>query len=196
MQPASIPSTTENKEDSALERHSRKCQVCRHPDREAIDEQFVHWVRPSAITRMYGLEWKSLYRHARAVNLVQQRSRNMRSILENVLEKGPEAPVTADAILRTVRAYCACLTDDNRWVDPPTPVVFTTQHQLPQPAPQQPLAIASPPIGNQMVGQTIDLPEPLPDPIADSAQNEAIVANQSLSREYRAAFGNGPRGQF
>ncbi len=128
---------SENKEDTALERHSRKCKICSHPDREAIEEQFIHWIRPVSIARIYGLEWKSLYRHVHALDLVTRRSRNMKSVLENILERGPEAEITADAVLRTVRAYCTCLTDDNRWIDPPTPVVFTTQHQLsPATAPQ------------------------------------------------------------
>ena len=126
---AAVPLPAENKEDPALERHSRKCKICSHPERDAIEEQFTHWVRPAAIARMFDLEWKSLYRYVHATGLISRRSSNMRSLLEGIMERGVEAQITADAMLRTVRAYCSCLTEDNRWVDPPTTVAFSMQRQ-------------------------------------------------------------------
>jgi hypothetical protein len=29
-----------------LERHSRRCIICHHPEREAIEEEFVQWRAP------------------------------------------------------------------------------------------------------------------------------------------------------
>jgi hypothetical protein len=136
--PSPIFRGTENTQDtdSPLDRHSRKCQVCRHPERQAIEEQFSHWLRPSNIARLYDLDWRALYRHAHAVGLFDQRRHNMRSIMENILERGAEAPVTADALLRTYRAYTT-LGDDGKWVEPAKHVVFSTQRfEAPQPEPQ------------------------------------------------------------
>jgi len=31
---------------AALERHSRRCIICHHPEREAIEEEFLHWRAP------------------------------------------------------------------------------------------------------------------------------------------------------
>jgi hypothetical protein len=36
-----------------LERHSRRCIICRHPEREAIEEEFVHW---RALEALSGLQ--------------------------------------------------------------------------------------------------------------------------------------------
>jgi hypothetical protein len=33
---------------AALERHSRKCIICHHPEREAIEEEFLHWRAPGS----------------------------------------------------------------------------------------------------------------------------------------------------
>ncbi len=120
----------ENKEDpaklSAVERHSRKCQVCSHPDREAIEKAFIHWRKPKLISRFHRLSGGSLYRHARALNLFARRKANVRSLLENIMERGVETEITGDTMLRTIRAY-VCLSDDNQWIEPTSNVVFSTR---------------------------------------------------------------------
>lgn len=77
-----------NPDPSALERHSRKCAICTHPDRQAIDEAFLHlprrvWADDSAqrnivdIVKDYNLPSPSpLYRHAHATGLWQARNSN------------------------------------------------------------------------------------------------------------------------
>ena len=48
-----------------LERHSRKCTICRHPDRDAIEHDFLHWCHPVDIAEEFGLaDHSSIYRHA------------------------------------------------------------------------------------------------------------------------------------
>ena len=119
----------ENKEDPAklpdVERHSRKCQVCSHPNREAIEKAFIHWRRPTLISQINNLSGDSLYRHARALNLFARRRANVRSLLENIMERGIETEVTGDIMLRAIRSY-VCLSDDNRWIDPASNVAFQT----------------------------------------------------------------------
>jgi hypothetical protein len=50
-----------------LERHSRRCIICHHPEREAIEEEFVHWRAPWKLSQDYKLaDYRTVYRHARA----------------------------------------------------------------------------------------------------------------------------------
>jgi len=50
-----------------LGRHTRKCTVCNHPEREAIEEEFLRWRSPKDIADDYGFsDYSSIYRHARA----------------------------------------------------------------------------------------------------------------------------------
>jgi hypothetical protein len=112
-------------------RHQRKCEICHHPDREAIEEEFVHWHEPYAISRRYSVSKQSIYRHAHATGLIAHRRDNTRSILERILEQaaGTETKVTGQTIINALRAY-TCLTDDGRWVEPSSHVVFSTSPAL------------------------------------------------------------------
>jgi hypothetical protein len=38
-----------------LERHKRYCKICAHPSQENIEQDFVNWKSPTAITAEYGL---------------------------------------------------------------------------------------------------------------------------------------------
>jgi hypothetical protein len=77
---------------SSMERHSRKCAICAHPARQAIDQAFLHrsrdrvWADDSAqqnvvqIVTDYNLpSLSSLYRHAHATGLMQTRHSNRES---------------------------------------------------------------------------------------------------------------------
>lgn len=107
---------------ASLERHQRCCRVCRHPDRELIEREFLHWRSPTEISNDYGInDHASITRHANATGLYERRIRNVRSALERVIERAEEATVTGHSIVRAVRAYLS-ITDDNKWVQPPTVV--------------------------------------------------------------------------
>jgi hypothetical protein len=109
----------------ALSRHQRKCTICRHPEREAIEEAFLHWHNPGNICSDYQLgDRRAIYRHAHATGLFERRRDNLRSILEHLLERAEGARLTADTVIRALRAY-TCLTDTGRWVEPPTHVIFS-----------------------------------------------------------------------
>jgi hypothetical protein len=73
---------------SSMERHSRKCAICTHPAREAIDQAFLHrsrcraWADDSAqqtiknIVKNHNLpSLSSLYRHAHATGLWLRRQK-------------------------------------------------------------------------------------------------------------------------
>src|ERR1700758_2716577 len=75
------------KPDPDPERHSRKCQVCHHPDRAALESDFIHWVSPDYISTAYNLwDRQTIYRHARALGLDELRRQNLRCVIEPILD--------------------------------------------------------------------------------------------------------------
>jgi hypothetical protein len=122
----------ENKElpasPSAQDRHSRKCRICRHPEREAIEQEYRDWFNPTQIARHYKIPERPLYRHFHAVGLVSSRRENLRMILDRIIERGPQNRVSGNTIIKAIRAQC-CLTDGNKWVEPPTHVIFSKDSQ-------------------------------------------------------------------
>lgn len=120
-------SIAENKADPvALARHRRKCQVCRHPEREMIEREYRDWFGPLAIARSYGIPERALFRHLEATGLTSSRRKNLRSALERILERGVETEIDGPTIIQAVRAYC-CLNDGNEWVEPAKNVSFSNR---------------------------------------------------------------------
>lgn len=116
-------SIAENKADPvALARHRRKCQICRHPEREMIEREYRDWFGPLAIARSYGIPERALFRHLEATGLTSSRRKNLRSALERVLERGVETEIDGATIIQAVKAYC-CLTAENKWLEPAKNVV-------------------------------------------------------------------------
>jgi hypothetical protein len=118
-----------------LERHSRRCIICHHPEREAIEEEFVHWRAPWKLAQDYKLaDYRTIYRHARAAGLLLQRRERLHSALDAFVESVDDVTVTGDTILRAMRAY-TCIDNRGRWTEIPTQVQFSTSHdgQPPQP---------------------------------------------------------------
>jgi len=109
----------------SIDRHTRKCQICHHPDRAAIEEDFILWCNPGSITDEYGVPRMALYRHANAFNLFTIRRESLRLGLDRIVERGAETFVTGDMVIRAIKAQ-ACLTDENRWEDPPKRVIFSS----------------------------------------------------------------------
>jgi len=105
-----------------LERHARKCQICRHPDREEMEQEFEDWVKLSRIARHHNVDDSSLHRHMKAFGLVEKRRDNVRAVLERILERGAEKPISGNTILRAVKAYC-CLGGPNKWVEPERKII-------------------------------------------------------------------------
>ena len=111
---------------AALERHSRKCLICHHPEREAIEEEFLHWRAPWKLAEDYNLaDYRTLYRHARAAGLLLQRRENLHSGLDAFVEAVDDVKFTGDTILRAMRAY-SCIDRHGRWTEIPTRVSIST----------------------------------------------------------------------
>jgi hypothetical protein len=119
---------------AALERHSRKCIICHHPEREAIEEEFLHWRAPWKLAEDYHLaDYRTIYRHARAAGLLLQRRENLHSGLDAFVEAVDDVKFTGDTILRAMRAY-SCIDRHGRWTEIPTRVSISTFRD-PGPAP-------------------------------------------------------------
>src|SRR6202030_2822880 len=111
---------------AALERHSRKCIICHHPEREAIEEEFLHWRAPWKLAEDYNLaDYRTIYRHARASGLLLQRRENLHSGLDAFVEAVDDVKFTGDTILRAMRAY-SCIDRHGRWTEIPTRVSIST----------------------------------------------------------------------
>jgi len=121
-----------------LERHSRRCIICHHPEREAIEEEFVHWRAPWKLAHDYKLvDYRTVYRHARAAGLLLQRRERLHSALDAFVESVDDVTFTGDTILRAMRAY-SCIDSHGRWTEIPTQVQFSTSNDAhpPQSSPR------------------------------------------------------------
>jgi hypothetical protein len=112
-------------------RHTRKCRICKHPQRADIEQDFLHWRNPHDIVDAYRLpHYSAIYRHAQALGLTARRDENFRSILDILVEKAAEARVTGNTVIRAIRAY-SCLNDIGRWTDPPTRAIHESVSKSP-----------------------------------------------------------------
>jgi hypothetical protein len=122
-------------------RHGRKCNVCNHPDREAIEQAFLHWQSPEKIARAFGIKHHStVYRHAYATGLTTRRSLHTRHALDYIIEQAGVVRVTGDDVIKAIRAAC-CLTDDGKWVEPPRKCIIT--HRVASESPSKASATSS-----------------------------------------------------
>jgi hypothetical protein len=110
-----------------LNYHRIRCTICSHPDREAIEQDFLHWVRPSTITHEYQLgDRRAVGRHARAFGLFEQRTARTQHALDLIIEQAETVEATANDIIRAVRAH-SCLDENGRWHEPTRRVIITHQ---------------------------------------------------------------------
>ncbi len=116
--PTEAPKKPRGTRASFISYHSRRCSICRHPERELIDQEFLHWTQVDSIAETYEIDRRAIYRHAHATNLFSQRNRGLRFALGHIIEQAQDVEVTADSIIRAVRLF-ACLNDDGEWVAPP-----------------------------------------------------------------------------
>lgn len=121
------------------ERHSRKCRICRHPDRDAIEFDFLRWRSSVAIAKDYGLPHHSaICRHARATGLFDRRDQTVAYALDPILEQSETVAIraTASTIVSAVTAY-AKINGKGRWVRPKriNNIYFITPEEIPGQSP-------------------------------------------------------------
>src|SRR6185437_11463121 len=144
-----------------LARHRRKCSICRHPERETIEDLFIHWHSPNTIANYFDdtaddaedagdeshnrlrITWVAIYRHAYALGLDEVRRRNLRFAFEHILEQAGDITPTSASIMAAARAYAACLNNDGHWNDPPKQVIVTNILRREPDSPADPLVGAT-----------------------------------------------------
>ena len=101
-------------------RHARRCCICQHPDRDAIEGDFVRWRSPELIAQDYKIASRnSIYRHAHCVGLYAWRRRELGRVLEGILESAEHIPLElSDVVIRAARIY-AHLDEHGNWFEPP-----------------------------------------------------------------------------
>jgi hypothetical protein len=105
------------KRNSTLSRHQRDCRICRHREREAIEEEIIDWESPSAIARRYRIGSRnSVYRHAKALGLFAKRDRNIRAALGKIIERASNVGVTGATMVQAC-ALLAKLNSRGQWID-------------------------------------------------------------------------------
>jgi hypothetical protein len=104
-----------------LSHHERRCSICHHPEREAIEEAFLQWRSVRSIDVDFEPEGgpTAIYRHARALKLFRQRNLSLRSSLEFVIEQAEHVMPTAEGLVKAIRAYTR-INDVGEWIDTPT----------------------------------------------------------------------------
>ena len=97
-------------------RHEAQCSICNHAQREEIEQQFLRWTSPDKIVETFGICRDSIYRHARAFDLLEPRRRNVRFALERIIERAGDVEVNANAVVSAVAAYSKINTN-GQWID-------------------------------------------------------------------------------
>lgn len=90
------------------ERHSRKCRVCKHPQRQDIESDFLRWRPTAEIAQNFGLpDHSSVCRHARATGLYDQRGQGVCYALDPILEDAGRVfmKLTPHSIISACEAY-------------------------------------------------------------------------------------------
>jgi hypothetical protein len=91
-------------ERDRLAMHHARCRICRHPEREEIEREFLDWVSPREIAERWKIaSYRAIYRHAQAVGLQEQRRRNRQGALDCIIEHVGEVTVTASAVVAAIR---------------------------------------------------------------------------------------------
>jgi hypothetical protein len=165
-----------------LERHSRRCIICHHPERDAIEEEFVHWRSPSRLAHDYKLaDYRTVYRHARAADLLLQRRERLHSALDAFVESVDDVTFTGDTILRAMRAY-SCIDSHGRWTEIPTQVQFSTSNGAhPPQSPSRTSNVSSDVIDIDSDDESEEDPEDDAEENADNAPEERVTALDVLN---------------
>ena len=144
-------------QDLTVIRHEARCSICKHPERESIDQAILHWEPFTRIALEFNLGSRlAVYRHARTLQLSEQRASKSRHCLAQIMEHAGSVIPTAGDVIRAVRAF-SCLDDTGRWTEPRREVLVTHQYAEPS-GPNRPAGVQR--------------PRQLPAPAGSSSQQE------------------------
>jgi len=108
--------------------HTRRCNVCRHPHRKEIEQEFLRWRSPDRIAQDYKIpDHSSIYRHVHATGIFARRRKAVRAALEPIIECAEFVRVTASSLIKAIYAHTH-ITEDGEWVNHPTQHTVIVQH--------------------------------------------------------------------
>jgi hypothetical protein len=108
------------------DRHARKCAICRHADRDLIEQDFLHWHSAVTIACDYDLhDTRVVYRHAHATGIYSRRMKNIRMAAAHLVEQAECVTPSGGHVLSAIRAVTR-IDDDGHWVEPPIEVVVSS----------------------------------------------------------------------
>ena len=117
-----------------FDRHSRKCQICRSPYVDLIEQVYLQWERVDNICRYFQLaDTDTLYRHARAAGLDVLRRQNSRWVVEQFIEQWRDVKISSATVIRSIRAL-SCLDEKGHWSDLPKTHIFVRGNDVPSDA--------------------------------------------------------------
>jgi hypothetical protein len=106
MPPISSSHPPRNPSSDSRSRHYRKCTICRHPQRDEIEREFLAWISPAAIAERFALyDRRPIYRHAHATGLFRRRARRIAASLEGALAHASMVRPTPQVLVRAVELY-------------------------------------------------------------------------------------------
>lgn len=143
----------------SLSHHARKCQVCRHPQRERIETYYLDWYPAVGMTKVFDVDDDAILRHAAATGLEELRARNVRTALAHFIEQSSVLKATPHAIVRAVEAYTH-IDSRGRWIESPTSHLVLMPGQSRKPQQVEPAESLSP-LAPGNTPETIEIPPQL-----------------------------------
>jgi hypothetical protein len=111
-----------------MKRHVSHCTICKHPERAAIDQAFLHWWPIADLAYYFKLGNRLVvYRHAHALGLFEKRGARTQHALGYMIEQAQTVTPTGDCIIRAIRAL-SCLDENGRWHEPRKEVLIMHQY--------------------------------------------------------------------
>jgi len=160
--------------------HRRNCKICRHPDRAAIEFDYLNWRSPEFIAREYDFSPRSLHRHAHALGLAKKRKVSLRSSLELIIEHASSTPPGPDNIIRAIQLY-ARMNDEGQIIDTPkTQVIVIAKDGMPASLPAVP-GLSLPAAATNALPPAAELTQP-------EGQHEPQLQESSLPRGAEPQF--------
>jgi len=92
------------------------CEVCKHPDKRSIEQAFISWMSPRAISKTFKVKEYWVRHHADCKDLVKKRRMNCLAALDKIVELGAQELVRASEVVQAVTAMSK-INDEGRWVD-------------------------------------------------------------------------------
>lgn len=85
------------------ERHGRNCTICGSPWRDRIEAEFTSWEPAASIIKRFRIKSRTtLYLHASALGLMQDRIRNVQALVSKIIEKNVSRKLNGASLVAAI----------------------------------------------------------------------------------------------